>query len=191
MAVDAFWNVFELKMNVFLCLDDDRRFGDLARCARVNRSWTDLALDVLWHGDSASTTLADDLSLGMKYKVETFRRSECRNWYMPLAIKEFPFARRQRYASRMSVLNLHLEIKTLHPRLDGLEFPRLKDLRVFGHHSFDLDLKQHQFLRYLRPTLEHITVQDESEYRADLLTGSFLNKLAERCPSLKRVNFRA
>lgn len=50
MAVAAFWNVFELRMKVFMCLRNDRCDADLAHCARVHRTWADLALNALWLG---------------------------------------------------------------------------------------------------------------------------------------------
>jgi hypothetical protein len=96
MAIAAFWNVAELKMDVFWCLADDGCFADLARCARVHSTWAEIALDVLWRGDSPPSSL-------VAYK-RGHRWNRKRNWQMPEAIAKLPRARRQRYASKVSTL---------------------------------------------------------------------------------------
>lgn len=50
MVVAAFWDVSELKMDVSICLSNDRCDSDLARCAHVNQTWADPALNALWLG---------------------------------------------------------------------------------------------------------------------------------------------
>lgn len=52
MAVTAFWSTKELKMMVFACLHYEGCEADLARCARVHSTWTEIANDSLWLGHS-------------------------------------------------------------------------------------------------------------------------------------------
>ncbi|KAG9807265.1 hypothetical protein KCU77_g21469, partial [Aureobasidium melanogenum] len=89
MAVAAFWDAFELRMKVSEYLRDDRCDVDLARCARVHGTWTDLALNALWLGYPRSQDGSDD--------DNNRKRTE--------AIALLPRNRRQDYASRVSVLD--------------------------------------------------------------------------------------
>lgn len=104
MAVAASWDVFEFRMNVFMCLREDRCDLDLARCARVHRTWTSLALDALWLG---------------------YPRKFCRdNQMRTQAIALLPAGRRQDYASRIGVLDFtNFGGSFVHAMFEGLAFP--------------------------------------------------------------------
>jgi hypothetical protein len=106
MAAASFWDVFELKNNVFMCLREDKCDADLARCARVHHTWTDLALNALWYG--FPKTACQD--------IKTRTR----------AIASLPRCR-QEYASRIGALDLTGDGGIyVHAMFDRLAFPRLK-----------------------------------------------------------------
>lgn len=174
MAVAAFWDVFELRMKVFGCLRDDRCDADLARCARVHYTWTDLALNALWLG--YPRTQGNDSDSNVK-------RTE--------AIALLPRDRRQAYASRFSVLDfskLGGTCRLVHAMFDGLDFPRLKEVIL---NNVENSMREGLRLsKYLQPTLESLKLVDRSyEDERNWLTASFLADAAERCPGLKEVSF--
>jgi hypothetical protein len=83
MAVAAFWNVAEPKLNVFECLDNDICVAAIARCARVHITWTDLALDVLYRGDNLA------ILTGETYEIQRRARLQ-RHAHMCTAIARMP-----------------------------------------------------------------------------------------------------
>ncbi|KAG9652203.1 hypothetical protein KCU64_g8454, partial [Aureobasidium melanogenum] len=171
MAVTAFWDVFELRMKVFECLRDDRCDADLARCARVHGTWTDLALNTLWLGYPRTQDGSDD--------DNNRKRTE--------AIALLPRNRRQDYASRVSVLDFSkLHGRLVHAMFDRLRFPKLKEVILSN-----VDNDEPEGLRlskYLQPTLESLKLVDKSnDEDTNWLTASFLADVAKRCPDLKEV----
>ncbi|KAG9952660.1 hypothetical protein KCU85_g1859, partial [Aureobasidium melanogenum] len=169
MAVAAFWDVSELKMKVFKCLRDDGCDADLARCARVHGSWTDLALNTLWLGYSRAQ---DDDDSNRK-------RTE--------AIALLPRGRRQDYASRISVLDFSkLHGKLVHTMFDRLKFTRLKEI-ILSNVEND-EPNGYRLSKYLQPTLESLKLVDKSrDEDTNWLTSSFLADVAKRCPGLNEV----
>jgi hypothetical protein len=106
MATASFWATLELKTMVFGCLREDKCDSDLARCARVHGTWTDSALNALWHG---------------------FPGTVCGgNRTRTMAISLLPSNRRQDYASRIGALDFTGSFGPfLHAIFDELTFPRL------------------------------------------------------------------
>lgn len=187
MAAAAFWNIFELRKNVFSYLDEDACIADLARCARVHSTWTDSALDVLYRGDTMP-----------KISTENLRLELGRNTRMTSAIARLPPARRQKYASRACLLDLSMfNHWPLYCRMfNGFQLPRLKGLVVNSEGPLDQYLteekeKEDSNWTWLPSTLEYILICDEARYQPpSLLTGSFLNDIANNCPGLKQVWFK-
>jgi hypothetical protein len=174
MAVASFWNVFELKLNVFMCLREDKRDSDLARCARVHRTWTDLALDALWYA---------------------YPRTVCENNKVKTsAIALLPRNRRQDYASRIGVLDFtNLGGILVHAMFDKLKFPKLKEVVLYNdddesHTKF----RDFRISKYLQPTLRSLKLIDNADRDdddwTDWLTVSFLTDVAHRCPNLEEVS---
>ncbi|KAH0270628.1 hypothetical protein KCU91_g7932, partial [Aureobasidium melanogenum] len=174
MVVAAFWDVIELRMKVFDCLRDDRCDADLASCARVHGTWTNLALNALWLGYPRT----QDGSDGDRNR----KRTE--------AIALLPRDRRQDYASRISVLDFsELHSMLVHAMFDRLKFPRLKEVILSNFHN---EPKRFRLSKYLQPTLESLKLVDKStDEDHNWLTSSFLDDVANRCPSLKEVLFWA
>lgn len=170
MAVPAFWDVFELQMKVFDCLRDDRCDADLASCARVHRTWTNLALNALWLGYPRT----QDGSDGDRNR----KRTE--------AIALLPRDRRQDYASRISVLDFsELRGILVHAMFDRLKFPRLKEVILS---NVDNEPKRFRLSKYLQPTLESLKLVDKStDVDNNWLTSTFLDDVANKCPGLKEV----
>jgi len=165
MAVTSIWDVCELKMNIISCLREDKCDADLARCARVHRSWTEFALDALWFG----------------YPGTTCEENRMRTTALP----SLPPDRRQKYASRIGVLVFTaFDGPSVHAAFDKLAFPRLKEVVL---HNIGIGFVK--LLRYLQPTLESLRLTDNSENRRKWVL--FLNKVAQQCPSLKKISIRA
>lgn len=174
MAIASIWDVCELKMNVLSCLRDDRCDADLARCARVHRSWTEFALDALWFG----------------YPGTNCQENRMRTTALP----SLPRSRRQEYASRLGVLVFNAsDGVSVHADFDNLEFPRLKEVVLYNLNIWFLQSGEHshQLLRYLQPTLESLRLTDDFRNRPKWLTASFLTEVARRCPSLKEISIMA
>ncbi|CAD0083691.1 unnamed protein product [Aureobasidium vineae] len=175
MAVAAFWDVGELKLNVFMCLREDICDADLARCARVHRTWTNLTLNALWFG---------------------YPRTSCEdNRTRARAIAGLPTDLRQGYASRVGVLDFtDYGGSSVHAKFEGLNFPRLKEVIL---HNIDKEARQKfrefQLSRYLQPTLQSLKLLDQTydnvENGTNWLTASFLTDVARRCPDLKQISF--
>jgi hypothetical protein len=177
MAAASFWDVFELKNNVFMCLREDKCDADLARCARVHHTWTELALNALWYG----------------YPRTTCEENQSRT----RAIALLPRNRRQNYASRVGVLDFTEFGGILaHAMFEGLAFPRLKEVVLWNidqttytkFHAFRLS-------KYLQPTLQSLKLIDKTdvdiEDQVNWLSVSFMTEIAQRCPDLQEVLFRA
>jgi len=188
MADAAFWNVFELKTNVFSYLNDDAFISDLAHCARVHSTWTDPALDILYRGDPIPPITTQHLKLALG-----------RITRMTSTIAKAPFARRQAYASRIALLDLSMfNHWPLYCRMfHDFRFSRLKSLVVnsegdLGEYLTEEKGKKDSGWSWLPSTLEYLIVCEWARYkRPSLLTGSFLRDIANNCPGLKRVWFRA
>lgn len=188
MAATAFWNVFELKTNVFSHLNDDACISDLAHCARVHNTWTDPALNILYRGDPIPPITTETLKLQLG-----------RNTRMTSAIAKAPFARRQQLASRAALLDLSMfNHWPLYCRMfHSFRFPRLKALVIDSEGELREYLteekeKNDSGWSWLPYTLEYLTVCEWARYkRPSLLTGSSLRDIANSCPGLKRVWFKA
>lgn len=147
MAVTSIWDVCELKMNVISCLRGDKCEAELARCARVHRSWTECALDALWFG----------------YPGTTCEENRMRTTALP----SLPHDRRQEYASRIGVLVFTaFDNPSVHAVFDKLAFPRLKEVVL---HNVGIEFLRsagyRRLLKYLQPTLESLRLTDNSENR--------------------------
>jgi hypothetical protein len=173
MAAASFWDVFELRMNVFMCLRDDKRGADLARCARVHHTWTNLALNALWYG----------------YPRTTCEENQSRT----RAITLLPRDLRQKYASRIGVLDFtDFDGILIHAMFDKLAFPRLKEVILWNIDQANPTKSQaFRLSNYLQPTLQSLKLVDKSEGNVEdqinWLTVSFMTEIAQRCPNLQEV----
>lgn len=176
MATALFWDVVELKMNVFMCLREEECDADLLRCARVSRTWMDLALDALWLG----------------YPQTVCENNKIRTRAIALS----PRARRQNYASRLGALDFtDFGGVVVHSMFDKLAFPRLKE--VILHHIDNQTRRKVQEFRlskYLRSSLQSLKLFDETygpmEDELWWLTVSFLEDIAKICPNLEELSLR-
>jgi hypothetical protein len=175
MAAASFWDVFELKTNVFRCLREDTCDADLARCARVHSTWADLALNALWYG---------------------VPETECKNnQTRTKAIALLPRDRRQNYASRVGVLDFtDFGGILVHAMFNQLAFPRLKEVILCNvDHGVLTEFKHYRLSKYLQPTLRSLKLIDRTdgdiEDQTNWLTVSFLNEVVQRCPDLQEVFF--
>lgn len=174
MATASFWNVVELKMNIFNCLREEKCSADLSRCARVSRTWMDLALDALWFGYPG--TNCEDNRMRTK------------------AIALLPARRRQCYAHRVGVLDFtDFSDCFFHAMFGGLTFPTLKDVTL-DHVDAKEDCEPDHFRlsRYLSRTLRRLNLIDKGDLSdASWLTPSFLSSVAETCCELERLSLLA
>ncbi|KAI5193701.1 hypothetical protein E4T39_08832 [Aureobasidium subglaciale] len=167
MASVIFWNVSELKLEVFRSLYNDRRWRELARCARVHSTWTKSALDELWRADI---------------------------YLMTQALASIPRARRQDYASRMATLDLRMGWNnsihdwddSIHSIVDGLQFPKLK--RVTFDNCSRTEYQRYRLANYIQPTLEALIVTDRA-YSNAKIGPLLLSDVADRCRNLKTIKF--
>ncbi|KAI5195941.1 hypothetical protein E4T38_08810 [Aureobasidium subglaciale] len=167
MASVIFWNLSELKLEVFRSLHNDRCWRELARCARVHSKWTNLALDELWRADV---------------------------YLMAKSLASIPRARRQYYASRMATLDLRMSYNdsihsyddSIHSSVDGLKFPKLKKV-TFDNCSRD-EYQRYRLADYIQSTLETLSVEDRA-YSDAKIGPLLLSDVADRCRNLKTIKF--
>lgn len=175
-ATASFWDVVELKMNVFNCLLEDGCDADLSRCARVSPTWMDLALDALWFGHPQTSCLENNTRIR--------------------AIASLPRRLRQKYASRVGVLDFtNLGDIRIHAMCDKLAFSRLREVILYNgenHNAPREDGREFRLWKYLQPTLQSLILLDKMyhdiEDRSDWLTVSFLTEIAVRCPNLEHIS---
>lgn len=102
MAPAKFWSILELKALVFSHLHDDECQKDLFSCALVHSTRTEPAIDALWQG----------------YRRAGYRWGEYReNGKITEALLALPRSCRQKYASRISVLDffqVEVDVPLLH-----------------------------------------------------------------------------
>jgi hypothetical protein len=170
-AAASFWDVVELKMNVFNCLREEKCSADLSRCARVSRTWMDLALDALWFG---------------------YPQTNCEaNRTRTKAIALLPASRRQAYASRVGVLDFtSFGGSFVHAMFEGLKFSALKDVTLDHVDEIRYHQPDHfRLSRYLYRTLQSLKVIDMTtdSSEGNWLTASFLSAVTESCYKLEGV----
>lgn len=175
MATAKFWNIPELKVLVFSHLHDNECQKDLFSCALVHSTWTEPAIDALWQGYP-----------GFGYRWGGYRN----NGDITEALLALPRSCRQRYASRVSVLDffqVEVDAPLLQTMFEDMEFSRLRELLLNLYddetlHKSDLL----QISSHLPSKLKALRITGPS-YTRKSLTATFLKELAEQCPSLKEL----
>lgn len=170
MLAASFWDIVELKMNVFNCLREEKCNADLSRCARVSRTWVDLALEALWFGYPG--TNCED------------------NRMRTQAIALLPASRRQYHASRVGVLDFtNFGGSFVHAMFDGLTFSMLEDVTLdHVDESRYYEPDYFRLSRYLCRTLRSLKLIDRTDgSQGNWLTASFLSAVAQSCPKLEGV----
>jgi hypothetical protein len=173
MAAAKFWDVFELKASVFTYLREDGCNADLARCARVHRTWQDFALSALWYGYPKTASPGN----------QTRTR----------AIALLPRVCRQNYASRVGVLDFtNFGGVLVHAMFDGLVFPELQEVILHNvKHGAARGSQEFRLWKYMQPALRCMKLIDRTngDTRRDTnwLTIPFLAAVAQRSYNLQEV----
>jgi hypothetical protein len=173
MAAAKFWDVFELKTNVFTLLREDKCNADLARCARVHHTWMDFALSALWYGYPKMASPGN----------QTRTR----------AIALLPRVCRQNYASRVGVLDFtNFGGVLVHAMFDGLVFPKLQEVILHNvKHGAARESQVFRLWKYMQPALRCMKLIDRTNggiaRNTNWLTIPFLAAVAQRSYNLQEV----